>query len=301
MNLRRLECFVAVVEEGSFTRAARRLGLAQPSLSQQIRALEEELGGELIERLPRGVRPTPAGKALLPEAQTALRSVQRAGSAARRALGLEEGELEIATLLSMAVGILPGAITRLLERHPDLTIRMHEYTHRTLLEDAVRNGVGDVALGPVPVGWPGAVDRLGFEELVVVLPSGDPLEGEKSVPLEALADRHWILFPPGHGLNDVVTAACRSAGFQPRVAVRTTQVEAAARLAAAGLGPAMVPDNALAPGLPARTVRLDPPIRRELAAYSRTELSPLAQTFVDVLRPGFERPAKNGRRRGRLS
>src|SRR2546423_13698641 len=91
MTLRRLELFVAVVEEGSFTRAARRLGLAQPSLSQQVRALEEELGGPLIERLPRGLRLTPTGKAVLPEAQAALRSVQRAGSEARRALGLEAG------------------------------------------------------------------------------------------------------------------------------------------------------------------------------------------------------------------
>ncbi|HEY2936053.1 MAG TPA: LysR family transcriptional regulator [Gaiellaceae bacterium] len=284
MNLRRLELFVAVVEEGSFTRAARRLGLAQPSLSQQVRALEQELGGPLIERLPRGVRLTPVGKAFLPEAQAALRSVQRAGSAARRALGVEAGELEIATLLSMAVGILPRALTRLLEEHPDLTIRMHEYMHRGLLEEEVRNGVGDVALGPVPAAWPGPVERLGREEFVVVLPLSDPLGGRKSVPLAALAARNWILFPPGHGLSDVVTSACRAAGFQPRVAVRTTQVEAAARLAAAGLGPAMVPDNTLAAGLPAHVVRLDPPVARELAVYSRSELSAPERAFVDALR-----------------
>ena len=295
MNLRHLESFLAIVEEGSFTRAARRLGIAQPSLSQQIRSLEAELGGELIERLPRGIRLTAAGKNFLPEAQAALRSVQRAGAAAKRALGLETGELEIATLLSMAVGILPGAITRLLERHPDLTIRMHEYTHRALLEENVRNGVGDVALGPVPLAWPGPVEPLGFEELVVVLPLGDPLAQREMVPLEALADRHWILFPPEHGLNDVVTSACRSAGFQPRVSVSTTQVEAAARLAAAGLGPAMVPGNAIAPGLPARVVRVDPPIARELAIYSRGEFSPIESAFVETLKQGSWAARPRGR------
>src|SRR5437763_3572279 len=283
MDLRRLSSFLAVVDEGSFTRGARRLGIAQPSLPQQIRLLEAELGGQLLERLPRGVRLTAAGRALLPEAQAAVRGAERAGNAARMALGLEGGELEVATLLSMAVGILPHAIARWIERHPDIAIRMREYTHRNLLEEDVRAGVGDIALGPVPEQWDGVVQRLGFEELVVVLPASDPLAGETSTPLEALADRHWILFQPGHGLTEVVDAACRRAGFPPRVAVRTTQVEAATRLAAAGLGPAMVPDNVVSPDLEPTVVHLDPPVLRELAAYTRSEWSPLASAFLEAL------------------
>ncbi|HST25111.1 MAG TPA: LysR family transcriptional regulator [Gaiellaceae bacterium] len=284
MDLRRLSSFLAVVEEGSFTRAARRLGITQPSLSLQIRTLETELGGPLLERLPRGVRLTAAGRALLPEAQTAVRAAERAGAAARMALGLEAGELELATLLSMAVGILPHAIARWIDRYPDITIRMREYTHRTLLEDDVRAGVGDLALGPVPDSWEGPLERLGWEELVVVLPATDPLAGEDSAPLDAFADRHWILFQPGHGLTEVVENACRQAGFQPRVAVRTTQVEAATRLATAGLGPAMVPDNVVPPGLSASVVRLDPPVLRELAAYTRSDWSPLGSAFLEALR-----------------
>jgi DNA-binding transcriptional LysR family regulator len=283
MDLRRLTSFLAVVEEGSFTRGARRVGITQPSLSQQIRTLESELGGPLLERLPRGVRLTPAGRALLPEAQAAVRAAERAGNAARMAFGLEAGELEVATLLSMAVGILPHAIARWIERYPGIAIRMREYTHRSLLEDDVRSGVGDIALGPVPESWDGPLERLGSEELVVVLPASDPLAGEQSVPLEALADRHWILFQPGHGLTEVVDAACRRAGFQPRVAVRTTQVEAATRLAAAGLGPAMLPDNVVAPDLGPTVVHLDPPVLRELAAYTRSEWSPLASAFLEAL------------------
>jgi DNA-binding transcriptional LysR family regulator len=284
MDLRRLTSFLAVVEEGSLTRAARRLGIAQPSLSQQIRTLESELGGPLLERLPRGIRLTAAGRALLPEAQTAVRAAERAGNAARMALGLQAGELELATLLSMAVGILPHAIARWIERYPDITIRMREYTHRTMLEEDVRSGVGDLALGPVPEDWDGPVERLGWEELVVVLPASDPLAGEESVPLAALADRHWILFQPGHGLTEVVEVACRRAGFQPRVAVRTTQVEAATRLAAAGLGPTMVPDNVVPLGLVPTVVRLEPPVLRELAVYTRSEWSPLASAFLEALR-----------------
>ena len=284
MDLRRLSSFLTVVEEGSFTRAARRLGITQPSLSQQVRTLESEVGGPLLERLPRGIRLTAAGRALLPEAQASVRAAERAGNAARMALGLEAGELEVATLLSMAVGILPGAIATWIERHPGIGIRMREYTHRTLLEEDVRSGVGDIALGPVPSEWSGPLERLGLEELVVVLPASDPLAGARTAPLQTLADRQWILFQPGHGLTEVVEAACRRAGFQPRIAVRTTQVEAATRLAAAGLGPAMVPDNVVAPDLDPTVVRLDPPVMRELAAYTRSEWSPLASAFLESLR-----------------
>jgi len=284
MNLRQLTSFLTVVEEGSFTKAARRLRIAQPSLSQQIRVLEERLGGPLIERLPRGIRLTAAGKALLPEAQAAVRAAERGRAAARMALGLETGELEVATLLSMTVGILPEAISRWHEQYPDIAIRMIEYTHRALLEDDVRNGVGDVALGPRPLAWTGPVEPLGYEELLVVLPRSDPLSSRRRLRLEELADRRWILFQPGHGLTEVVTAACRRAGFQPRVAVRTTQVEAATRLAAAGLGPAMVPDNVLSPSLDAAVVRLDPPVLRELAAYTRSGWTPLSAAFLDALR-----------------
>ena len=294
MNLRQLSSFIALVDEGSFTKAARRLRISQPSLSQQIRTLEASLGGALIERLPRGIRLTPAGKALLPEAQAAVRAAERAGIAAGMALGLEAGELEVATLLSMTVGILPEAVARWHEGHPEIVIRMIEYTHRSLLEEDVRNGVGDFALGPTPASWPGPVEPLGHEELVVVLPRTDPLAGTRSVRLEALADRHWILFQPGHGLTDVVTAACRAAGFQPRPAVRTTQVEAATRLAAAGLGPTMVPDNVVSPALEAAVVRLDPPVLREIAVYTRSDWTPLSAAFVDELRRRDWRQAPRG-------
>jgi DNA-binding transcriptional LysR family regulator len=284
MNFRQLSSFLAVVEEGSFTRAARRLQIAQPSLSQQIRSLEAELGGELIERLPRGVRLTAAGRAFLPEAQAAVRATARAESAARMALGLEAGELEVATLLSMAVGILPGAITQWHERFQEIGIRVHEYTHPNLLEQDVRAGVGDIALGPTPLAWEGPVRKLGWEEMLLVLPGGDPLAGRRRVPLAELRGRRWILFREGHGLMEAVTSACEQAGFQPRPAIRTMQVAAALRLATEGLGVAMVPDNSVPPGFAGSVARPDPPVIRELAAYCRGEWSPLSRSFLEALR-----------------
>src|SRR5512140_3175226 len=106
MNLRQLEYFAAVSEAGSITRAAERLFVSQPSLSQQISALEQELGGALLERLPRGVRLTAAGQRLLPEAHATLRHARRARRAVRMAFELEAGQLEVATITSAAAGIL---------------------------------------------------------------------------------------------------------------------------------------------------------------------------------------------------
>jgi DNA-binding transcriptional LysR family regulator len=190
----------------------------------------------------------------------------------------------VATLLSLTIGVLPAAITTWHERHPDVAVRTVEYTHRRLLEEDVANGVGDVAVGPTPPAWAGPVEPIATEELVVVLPWTDPLATGKPVSLERLADRSWILFQTGHGLSDVVSAACRGAGFEPRSAVRTTQVEAAVRLAAAGVGPAMVPDNCVPEGVDAAVVHVDPPILRELAAYTRTDWTPLSSAFLDALR-----------------
>src|SRR5437868_8212840 len=190
MNVRQLECFVAVVDEGSFTSAARRIGISQPSLSQHIRALEEELSGAVLERLPRGVALTPAGRSLLPEARAAVRAVERGRQGARAALALESGELEVATVLSMAVGLLPRYIRVWRERYPDIGIRLHEFRHRSLLEDAVEQGVADFAIGPLPVrAWDGPLEVIAWEAFVIVVPPTDPLAGRRSIRLEALADR----------------------------------------------------------------------------------------------------------------
>src|SRR3954452_25488014 len=151
MNVRQLECFVAVVEERSFTRGARRVGISQPSLSEQVRTLERALGGQVVERLPRGFSLTPAGRALLPEARAAVRAVERGRRAARATLALEAGELEVATVLSMAVGLLPRYIRVWHERFPDVGIRLQEFRHRSLLEEAVSQGISDFAIGPLPL------------------------------------------------------------------------------------------------------------------------------------------------------
>lgn len=294
MNIRQLECFVAVVEEGSFTRGARRVGITQPSLSQHIRALEHELNGSVLERLPRGISLTPAGRSLLPEARAAVRAVERGWQGARAALALESGALEIATVLSMAVGLMPGYIRTWHERHPNVAIRLHEFRHRALLEDAVEQGIADFAIGPLPRRrWEGPLETVAWEEFVVVLPRADPLAAGATVHLRQLADREWVLYHHDHGLAGVVEEICRRAGFEPRGTVRTSQAEGAARLASAGLGPALVPDNIVLPGIEGSVLRLVPRLIRDVAVYARSEWSPTAAAFVDVLQAD-NRPRPRG-------
>src|SRR6476469_2725108 len=281
MNFRQLECFVAVVDEGSFTRAARRIGIAQPSLSQHIKALEEDLNGRVIDRLPRGVSLTPAGRALLPEARLAVRALERVRQGARSALALELGELEIATVLSMAVGVLPRHIGVWHQRHPNISIRLHEFRHRTLLEDAVEQGVADFAIGPRPVRrWEGPLEAVGWEEFVVVVHSADTIARRKRVRLEELSDREWVLYHADDGLAGIVEEICRGAGFRPRGTVRTSQAEGAVRMAAAGLGIALVPDNIVVRGIEGGVLRLEPRLLRDIAVYARVSLSPTASAFV---------------------
>jgi DNA-binding transcriptional LysR family regulator len=282
-SYRRLAYWLAVVEEGSFTRAALRMHVSQPSLSQQVRALEREVGGELLERLPRSVRLTAAGKAFLPQAQIAVRAAERAMQAARSALELETGELEISTVRSIAAGILPDLVQSWRQRHPGTFVRLHEFTHRSLAEDSVRGGVGDLGIGPPPIDWAGPVRRLGWEEFLVVLSPEDRLASRRKLRLVELKDRDWVMFEPGNGLHDLIVGACASAGFTPRHAVLTSQVETAARLAAAGVGPTLVPENVIPDGLDGALVRIDPPLGRELTVYARERWGPLGGAFVELM------------------
>jgi DNA-binding transcriptional LysR family regulator len=287
VNLRQLEYFAVIAEEGSFTRAAERLLVAQPSLSQQIGALEAELGGPLLERMPRGVRLTTAGQSFLPEARAAISHADRARRSVRMALGLEAGHLEIAAATSAAAGILPSVLRRWQELHPTIEVSLREYPHRRLLDDGVRDGDGDMAVGSPPGNWEGPIEPLGWEEFVLVLPDGDPLLGRRSIPLADLAERRWVHFAPSHGLAEVVDMQCAAAGFTPRVAVRTSQVSAAPQFAAAGLGPALVPDHVVTESALELVRPTRPRLARPVVAFARDEWSPITRAFLDVL---HERP-----------
>src|SRR3954469_11798374 len=191
MTLRQLEYLIAVAEEGSFTRAADRLFVSQPSLSHQIKALEQSVGGELLERLPGAVRPTPMGRAFIPHAMAAVRAAEEARHEARAVGDLEAGQIRIGTLHSIALGVIPAAIRAWRLSAPEVSFELHEYLRIDELTEEMRLGVADVAVGPPPRGWGGPVRTLGWEELVVVVAVDDPLvkKRHRTVKLEQLAER----------------------------------------------------------------------------------------------------------------
>ncbi|MEU6419480.1 LysR family transcriptional regulator [Streptomyces spiralis] len=284
-TLRQFEYLVAVVDTGSFTRAAEVLHVSQPALSHQVRVLERDAGGPLLERLPRAVRLTPMGRAMLPHARAALAVARQARTAARRAAGLERGEIQVAAVYSVTLGVLPPVLRAWHRQRPEIRVRLREFAHDDALVDAMTEGRADVAVGPAPRSWDGPVRELGTEEFVIVTGEDDPAAtgSESQVQLPALADRDWVHYAPGNGLAEFLDRVCAAAGFHPRAAVRVEQTAAAPLLAAAGLGPALVPANLVPPRFNGRILWPDPPVRRVLAAYTRPHADPLSTAFLDAV------------------
>lgn len=280
MRLRQLEYFIAVAEHGSITSAASALFIAQPSLSTQLTALEKEIGGPLLDRLPRGVRLTPAGREFLIEARATLAAADRARRRTRSVLDATSGEFDLATVLSMAAGVLPPAIARWQIKAPAAQVRLHEYRHAIELERAAAAGLHDLAVGPQPSQAFSDVISVGREEFVVVLPRGDEALADSTVDVATLATRRWVLFGPRHGLSSVVRSICDAHGVVPHGAVVTEQTDAAVRLALAGVGPAIVPGNVVSEDLRQFCRPLRKPYYRSLYAYSPAPLSSHARSFV---------------------
>ncbi|MFF9280232.1 LysR family transcriptional regulator [Streptomyces griseosporeus] len=287
MSLRQMEYFLTVVEEASFTRAAEALHVTQPALSHQIKALEKSVGGALLERMPRGVRLTPMGRAFRPHAERAVRSAAQARRAARAAAGADGGELHVAALHSLAVGVLPDVFAQWRRAHPRVLLRLHEYATPEALQEQVERGTADLAVGPVPAGWPGTVVEFGEEELALVVPFDDRFAGRTTVTLPELADRPWVrcaMEPVVHGVR-FLDWACERAGFTPRTAVWTEHTSTAVRMAAAGVGVCVAPTHVVrgAVGEDCAVLSPDPAWRRALSVFTRVPPTGAAEAFVDLL------------------
>ncbi|POM26344.1 HTH-type transcriptional regulator GltC [Actinomadura rubteroloni] len=242
MELRRFRYFVAVVEEGGFTRAAERLHVAQPGISAQIRLLERELGAELLDRTGRGVRLTAAGEAVLPYARAALAAVDGARDAVAELAGLVRGRVSIGMVTSMPSDIVPDLLAGYHRDHPNVEIRLVEGNSHGLLRELLAGALDVVFVGlagepPAGVG----VQTVRDEEFVAVVGPNDPLASAGTVPLHALGDRALAVLPTGTGVRDAVERAFAAAGLTPRVAFEAADPYVVAQLAARGLGVALVP------------------------------------------------------------
>ncbi|BDT95462.1 LysR family transcriptional regulator [Nocardia sputorum] len=292
MELRQLRYFVTVAQEASFTRAAARLHLAQPGLSAQIRQLEREIGHPLLDRGGRGVTLTEVGAAVLPHARAALAAAERVTHTVDEFTGLLRGQVRMGLISGAAVEEFDVAavLADFHHDHPQVGISLTEDTSERMLA-ALGRGELDMAL----IGLTGAEldPAIGIEivletALVAAVAAAEPSCGPE-LPLIALRDRPLICLTPGTGIRGVFERACAAAGFEPGIAYEAAAPALLLRLAARGLGVAVVPEltAAEAAAFGVRTIRIvEPEPRGRLALAWRTDrpASPAAKVLLGQLR-----------------
>lgn len=252
IELRHLRYAVTVADEGHMTRAAERLGIQQPPLSQQIAKLEATVGASLFRRLPRGVELTDAGQTFVERARTILHEVDLAIEATRRNARGEEGSLAIGFTSSAAFHpLVTSAVRSLGEMSPDIALKLEEASTPDLIA-MLHSGLLDVAFVRSPVAQSSGliISRILDEEMLVALPDRHPIaiaKGEKPRPirLSELANEAFILYrrPSGPGLYDGIIAACLAAGFSPKIRHEAPRLLSTLSLVAAGLGISIIPGS----------------------------------------------------------
>lgn len=245
MELRHLRYFVAVAEELHFGHAAARLHISQPPLSQQIIALERELGAVLLLRTQRRVELTEAGRVFLEEARRTLAQADLAADRARRAARGEVGRIRIGLVDSATFALLPTVLPSFRASHPGVRVELHELPTAEQLR-WLGEGLLEVGFVHPPVAGGGIEVRVVMRERwLIVLPGAHPLAAEVRVPLRALSSEPFILGARrvGAGAHDQVIAMCAAAGFVPAVAQEATERQTIVALVAAGVGVALLPES----------------------------------------------------------
>jgi DNA-binding transcriptional LysR family regulator len=289
MELRALRYFVALAEELHFGRAARRLAMTQPPLSQAIAGLERELGVRLFERTRRRVTLTHAGTAFLEEARGTLARATQAADVARRADQGELGRLSVGYLAATAYTFLPLVLREYSRGFPGVKLELRELNLPQQLE-ALREGRVDVGLLRPPVRDAElAAETLLSEPFVLALPARHPLTALRRVPARRLAAEPFVMFPrqPGLVFHDLVMGFCLRHGFTPRVAQEANQTHTVVGLVSASIGVALVPESTQKIGLAGvayRPLRERTPASETALAWRRLDASPVVKAFRDVAR-----------------
>jgi DNA-binding transcriptional LysR family regulator len=292
MNLRDLECFVALAEELNFSRAAERLHVAQPALSQQIKRLESHLKAELVDRAQRPLRLTEAGSYFLTEARHILAAAEQASRGAHEiALG-KRGWLAIGFTRSSIYSVLPPALSTFHRKYPQVELKLFEMITEEQ-EDALQHGRIHVGIGRQPVAAPGFTNRtLLREQIIAVLPPDHPAARSDAPGIAELAETPLILFPkpPTASFARLIEDTYRAAGVPPRVEHRTYEIQTALALVAAGLGVTFVGESVARHGradVVFRRVQEFEPIVTTLAAtFQSDDESPHLHAFLGCLPTG---------------
>jgi DNA-binding transcriptional LysR family regulator len=289
MDLRRLRSFATLAEERHFGRAAERLHLAQPALSQQIKQLERELGVTLFTRTTRRVDLTEAGTRLAEHARAVLGGVDRAGDDMARLADGRAGRVSVGFVGTATYDVLPRVARQVRRELPDVELELRGELLSPQLVAGLADRTYDLALlRPDPLGDPGLdVRTLRSERLVAVLPAHHPLAHRRRIGLDLLRDEPFVMHPSGHrsSIHERVLQACAAAGFEPSPVLEVAETATLVVFVAAGLGVALVPEPVRSLGLDgvAYVALTDAP-RVDLALAARAaEPAPAAARVAAVI------------------
>lgn len=289
MELRHIRYFVALGEELNFTRAAERLHIAQPPLSQQIRQLEDELGVTLLQRNSRPVRLTEAGVLFLARARALLASFEDAVADTRRVGRGQAGKLALGFVGSAMFAGLPDVVGAYRDACPDVELVLDEMLAAEIAEALRRRRIDVGFARPALLPEAGLAQRVILEEpYVAALPRTHPLAARRSVALAELSDDAFVLYParPEPSVTGLIVAACSAAGFTPRLAQEVLHLQTAIGLIAAGVGVSLVPEAAAR----AQTGRgvayiplANPTVMAPLTiAWREEDVSPAVQRLLEI-------------------
>ncbi len=285
-DLRQLRYFISVAEELHFTRAAERLGIAQPPLTQQIQKLEAKLGCAVFTR-GRTIALTPAGSVLLEHSRRLLLQFDATVDATRRAARGETGRLALAVPPSVMLSGLPSVIRKYRERYPEVSFTLREMA-TSAIQQAVTSGEADLGLLREEVPSAPLQSKILYNEAIVVaLPRSHRLSGSRRIKLRELAAEPFVLFPKrlGPAFYDRLISFCVSAGFTPRIVEEATQWQTVISLVEAGMGVALAPacvqkfrwPQVVFKPLPGATTSVS-------ACWRAADLSPTANAFLRMAR-----------------
>jgi DNA-binding transcriptional LysR family regulator len=289
MELRQLAYFVAVVDEAHFTRAAERLHVAQPAISQQIRRLEAELGEPLLHRDRRTVRLTSAGEALLPYARGALAQVAHGQQAVAALRGLVTGHLRIGLVMPLPDRSVIRTVGAFGRRYPGVELTLVEDETDALLDKVAAGDLQTAFIGLGP-GQEPPTDMearvVAREPAVLAVHRRHPLAGRRSVRLSVMRDEPVVTLTRAGRLRTVLESVCREAGFAPRIVAETSDLSVMVRLVAEGIGVALMPRSGGDEVTDVVTIPITHPSidRRIVLVWHRSAMSPAARAFVTLAR-----------------
>lgn len=287
MELSQLQTFLVIAREGQMTRAASVLHLTQPALSAQLSKLEEELGGPLFDRTPRGMTLTHAGEVFKPFAEEALGRLKDGERALRELRGLEAGNLAVGGGATATTYLLPPVLAQFHEAHPGLQLFVREQASSGVIDAVIS---GELDLGIVTLGSgerppePLTMARWVEDELVLVVPPGHSFEGRETYEWKDLNNLPLVLFEAGSAVRMLIDTRLQAEGTRPEIVMELRSIETIKQMVAQGIGAGFVSRFALSETTKGIRAKRDA-IKRELAVVWRVDrsLNPAAAAFIQVL------------------